>query len=120
MKLTAAQMKYMLVLGELDSGCKIRCTDVARRLQVKKPSVCGMLCRLERMGLISQDPYSDICITEAGKKLLEECGKYYKTILGLLEKRLDLSEKTAGMVAAVLVGNLDPGLLEELLRQEKQ
>ena len=70
MKLTVSQMKYMLVLGELDRGSKIRCTDVARRRQVKKPCVCGMMCRLESMGLLRQDPYSVVRFTEEGRHSL--------------------------------------------------
>ena len=47
MKLTASQLRYMMALRKLDHGDKIRCTDLAKELCVKKPSVCGMLCRLE-------------------------------------------------------------------------
>ena len=118
MKLTVSQMKYMLVLGELDRGSKIRCTDVARRLQVKKPSVCGMMCRLESMGLVRQDPYSDVRFTEEGRRVMQECRQCYLHISGLLADRLQLSEETARTVTYVLMGNLDSEVLEELLKQE--
>ena len=118
MKLTVSQMKYMLALGELDRGTKIRCTDVARKLQVKKPSVCGMLCRLESMGLIRQDPYSDVRFTEEGRKIMQECRQCYLRISGRLAEKLQLSEETARTVTYVLMGNLDPEVLEELLKQE--
>lgn len=118
MKLTVSQMKYMLVLGELDRGSKIRCTDVARRLRVKKPSVCGMLCRLESMGLVRQDPYSDVRLTEEGRKIMQECRQCYLQIRGLLSERLRLSEQAAQTITFVLMGNLDPAVLDELLEQE--
>lgn len=117
MKLTVSQMKYMLALGELDRGSKIRCTDVARKLHVKNPSVCGMLCRLEHMGLVQQDPYSDVRLTEEGRKMMQECRRYYACISGLLSERLKLSEETAEAAAYVLMGNLDSTVLKELLEQ---
>jgi DtxR family Mn-dependent transcriptional regulator len=117
MKLTIAQMKYMLALGELDRGSKIRCTDVARKLQVRKPSVCGMLCRLERMGLIRQDPYSDVRLTEEGRKVMQEYGQWYQCIFRMLTEKLQLSDETASAVTCVLMGNLDSGTLKRLAEQ---
>ena len=118
MKLTSSQMKYMMALWRLDHGDKIRCTDVARELCVKKPSVCGMLCRLENMGLITQDPYSDIRITEDGRQVMEECGRKVALLKGLLKKRLEVPENTAEEMAYLLLGSLEKQILEEIMAGE--
>ena len=120
MKLTISQIKYMMVLDELDQGAKIRCTDVAKRMQVKKPSVCGMLCRLESMGLVQQDHYSDVRITEKGRELMQECRAYYDNIYGLLQTRLGLSETSANAAAFALMGNVTASVLEEIVSQTKK
>ena len=118
MKLTSSQMKYMMALHRLDHGEKIRCTDVARELHVKKPRVCGMLCRLENMGLITQDPYSDIRITDRGRQAMEECGRQVSRLAELLRGRLALSECAAEEMAYLLLGSLEKQILEELMAEE--
>ncbi len=118
MKLTSSQMKYIMALWKLDrreKGNKIRCTDVARVLGVKKPSVCGMLCRLENMGLIRQDPYSDIQITEEGRDIMEKCQRSVRTLAEFLAARLDLSEDAAQEIAYLLLGNLEKHAVEKIL-----
>ena len=120
MKLTSSQMKYILALWKLDCGDKIRCTDVAKVLRVKKPSVCGMLCRLENMGLIMQDPYSDIRITEEGRKIMEECRRSVSALAGILARQLKLSETAAEEMAFLLLGNLDKPVLHEIMEQDEE
>ena len=120
MKLTSSQMKYILALWKLDRGDKIRCTDVAKALRVKKPIVCWMLCRLENMGLITQDPYSDIRITEEGRKIMEECQRSVSALAGLLARRLKLSETAAEEMAFLLLGNLDKPALNEIMDRDRE
>lgn len=117
MKLTASQLRYMMALRKLDHGDKIRCTDLAKELCVKKPSVCGMLCRMENMGLITQDPYADVRITEEGRTAMEEWGRRLDCLAGLLAGRLGLSRRAAGEMALTLLGNMEQKSLEEALRE---
>ena len=63
---------------------------------MKKPSVCGMLCRLENMGLITQDPYADVRITEEGRTAMEEWGRRLDCLAGLLAGRLDFPGEPPG------------------------
>lgn len=68
--LTAANIKYLLVINELDhSGRGVHSTEVAEMLGVSKPSAHKMLNALKKMQLICKDRYGVVFFTEEGKLL---------------------------------------------------
>ncbi len=80
----------------------VRVTDVAKRLNVKKPSVVIALKRLKREGLIVQERYGYIELTDEGKRVAEEVYfrhttlfRFFRDVLGLSE---ELAEKDACMM----------------------
>lgn len=52
MKLTAAQLKYILVLGNLSGDKGIRTVDIAKNLNIQRSSAFNMLNRLSDAGLV--------------------------------------------------------------------
>ena len=67
MQLTTAQIKYILVIYELQPI--VRLGQIARRLQVSKPSVHRMLGRLKNRQLIELDEKGLPRMTEIGAEI---------------------------------------------------
>lgn len=81
--LTASNIKYLLVIKELDKeGRGVRCTDVAEALGITKPSVHTMVNTLKALELISKDRYSVIRFTPEGGKLAEEYSRCFRAVSG--------------------------------------
>jgi Mn-dependent DtxR family transcriptional regulator len=51
------------------SGKEARMSDIAKALEVKKPSVSQMAERLKKQGYISYRPYQDITLTGKGRRI---------------------------------------------------
>ena len=67
-----------LMRAEKEGLTGLRLTDLGTRLLVRPPSVSGVVDRLERMGLVARTAFSgdlrtkQVCLTDAGRKLLED------------------------------------------------
>lgn len=79
MQLTTAQIKYILVIYELQPI--VRLGQIARRLQVSKPSVHRMLGRLKNRQLIELDEKGLPRMTEIGAEMAQRYAKQYRTML---------------------------------------
>ena len=68
MEITAAKLRYLLTLSELeqDSDRRVRCIDIAVRLGVARPSACRMLAAFSKEGLLSRSNAQGLRLTEAG------------------------------------------------------
>jgi len=72
-----------------------RVGDIARRLGVAPSSVCEMLERLDRKGLVEYRKYSGVVLTDKGRELAEELNRKHRVlrdfliILGVDEKIAD-------------------------------
>ena len=67
--LTAANIRYLLVIRELDTRRRgARGTDIARQLGVTKPSVFTMTRNLRELGLAEQEKYGAVCLTPLGRQ----------------------------------------------------
>ncbi len=69
--------------------------DIAKRLGVKKPSVTKAMNQLKEQGLINQEAYGPIKLTERGKDLAGEIYKKHQLISRYLEKSLGLAPDEA-------------------------
>ena len=69
-KLTQSLEDYLEVIHVLLQTNKIaRIRDIAAALTVKMPSVARAEAELKKQGLVSQEPYSGVELTEEGKRV---------------------------------------------------
>ena len=69
-KLTQSLEDYLEVIHVLLQTNKIaRIRDIAAALTVKMPSVTRAVAELKKQGLVSQEPYSGVELTEEGKRV---------------------------------------------------
>jgi len=69
-KLTQSLEDYLEVIHVLLQTNKIaRIRDIAAALTVKMPSVARAVAELKKLGLVSQEPYSGVELTEEGKRV---------------------------------------------------
>ncbi len=92
----------------------VRVTDVAKKLGVKKPSVVVALKKLKEQGLIIQERYGYIELTDEGKKVAEEIYKRHVTLLSFFTKVLGIPEEQAEQEACVMEHYLSQESLDKL------
>lgn len=59
---------------------EIRTSDIAKTLNLKKPSVTQMMQRLKREGCVLYDPYSKIQLTPKGKKIGKKVAERHEVL----------------------------------------
>ena len=106
MELSQAHLRYLLAIGELSQGkAAVSSTQVARVLQVSRPSVTRMLAVLAEKDLVTKERYGKITLTETGAALAHQL----QAGLRDLERRLpalglDLDREETAAVAGALEG----------------
>ena len=74
LELTGTHVKYLLVIYEIgQAGQSVSSADVAKRLEVSRPSVTRMLNVLTEKGLTEKARYGKIALTPAGERVAERC-----------------------------------------------
>lgn len=68
MRLGESLEDYLEAMLLLEESGKIRSVDVAKHLNVSKPSVNNALCILKEKGFVTQENYKDIHLTDAGRE----------------------------------------------------
>ena len=71
-KFTPSIEDYLETIYQLDMGAGVKSTHIAEKLQVSKPSVHRAINTLAQMGLLTQEKYSQIYLTESGKAKARE------------------------------------------------
>ncbi len=110
MQLTTAQIKYILVIYELQPI--VRLGQIARRLQVSKPSVHRMLGRLKNRQLIELDEKGLPRMTEIGAEMAQRYAKQYRTMLDFFTEIMQMKNSVAEESAAVLLGSQSESIQE--------
>ena len=88
--LTAANIKYLLAIQSLCTGQSgVRCTDLARRLNVAKPSVHAMVRSLSEQGLAAKERYGTIFLTEAGQQMAAQYAQCVEDLSSRLKAALE-------------------------------
>jgi DtxR family manganese transport transcriptional regulator len=73
-----------LIADLIDDGGEARQVDIAARLGVAQPTVAKMLKRLAEEGLIQQQPYRAVFLTETGRELAEESRRRHQIVESFL------------------------------------
>ena len=85
MKLTNSQEEYIKTIYILSKTEKeIRVTDIAKKLEITKPSVNRAIKNLKDIKLINYETYGEIKLTKEGEKSIEFLIIYLESILFLV------------------------------------
>lgn len=95
MKLGESLEDYLETLLVLEATGHIRCVDVAKRMNVSKPSVNKAMNVLKEKGLVNQQVYGEIHLTEAGREFAKEVYKRHQIVTGFLVHVLGVDEAIA-------------------------
>ena len=114
MELSQAHLRYLLAIGELSQGkAAVSSTQVARVLQVSRPSVTRMLAVLAEKDLVTKERYGKITLTETGAALAHQLQAGLRDLerrLPALGLDLDREETAAGA--------LSPKALHDRIRRD--
>ena len=108
---------YVETIADLTASLgEARVVDLARRLGVTHVTVNRTLARLQQAGYVNTRPYRAIFLTEAGRKLAEECKRRHETVVAFL-RSLGISERVAGMDAEGIEHHVSPETLAAFERR---
>ena len=86
-------LKTMYILKNTQN--QIRVTDISKRLGYSKPSVNRALKTLKEKGYVNFEPYTNITLTDIGRKAAQDISKKYDIVKIFLMEILGVDEKTA-------------------------
>lgn len=87
---------YLEAIVELNAqGISVRSVDIAHHLGVSKPSVSRAMTNLKSAGLIAQEPYGRVTLTEEGRKKADRVHNLHHMITDFFMEALGLDEQTA-------------------------
>ena len=96
MNLTSSQEEYLKTIYILSKTEKeIRVTDIAKKLEITKPSVNRAIKNLKDINLLNYETYGEIKLTQEGEKIAQEILKREDVMKLFLSKILDIEEKQA-------------------------
>ncbi len=95
-ELTAAMEEYLQVIYALENKDRVaRVSAVGREMKVKKASVVAAIRYLKKKGMINQERYGYITMTEEGKKAAQAAMQKYEKLALFLEKTLKYESEQA-------------------------
>jgi DtxR family manganese transport transcriptional regulator len=107
---------YVEAIADLSAALgEARVVDLARRLGVTHVTVNRTLVRLREAGFVNTKPYRAIFLTEAGRKLAEECKRRHETVVAFL-RSLGVSARVAEMDAEGIEHHVSPETLAAMQR----
>ncbi len=113
---TSSLQDYLeVILNLLQEKKTARVTDIADRLDIAKPSVIQALSVLKEKGLIQQDRYGPVELTEQGRRYALKIRHRHKIIYGFLTQILGVSSRAAEEDACLIEHDLSSETFEKLL-----
>ncbi len=97
----------------IEQGRRARVHDVAEELNVRMPSVNKAVSELKKLGLVEQEPYGDLRLTEDGSRLSNEIHERHTLLTAFLVK-LGVSSETAERDACLMEHILSAETLERV------
>lgn len=113
---TSSLQDYLETILTLVEEKKVaRVTDIAIRMQIAKPSVIQALALLKERGLIVQDRYGPVELTEEGYKFAVKILHKHNVLYGFLTQVLGVSPEAAAKDACLMEHDLSSETFERLL-----
>jgi len=115
--LSASLEDYLETIRSLEKLNRLaRVKDIARRLNVKMPSVTGALKTLKGKGLVHYEKNSYISLTDKGLEIADSIDMKHKLLVQFLEKVLLLADEKAQDIACQMEHTID---CETVLRMKR-
>lgn len=94
--LTSTMEDYLEAIFDLDRDKRVvRVRDIARRLDVKMPTVTSMLKTLNDRGLVHYEKYEYVALTDTGADVGREMNRRHRMLFRFLTDILKIDAKTA-------------------------
>lgn len=93
----------------------VRVKDIAKKLEVRPPSVTEMLVKFNNKGLVDHERYGGIILTKKGERIGKSVMTRHETIKKFLQIIL-IPEKSAEKSACEMEHHLDPKTVEQLTK----
>ena len=115
-KLSASLQDYLETILQLsaDNG-GARITDIAKQMNIAKPSVNQAISTLKNIGLAEQDLYGPVRLTADGRVEAEKVIARHHAIKTFLTKKLGVCAETAETDACAIEHVISQETLEKLL-----
>ncbi len=104
-RMSASNIRYLIALNALDHGYGTRCIDIAKELDVTKPSVHSEMVILCDRSLVEKKRYGMVFLTQEGRELAAWYAERYDVIYHFFYRKFALSIEDARDVAVVLLAN---------------
>lgn len=113
--LTSVMEDYLEAIYNLDKEKRVvRVKDIAKRMDVKMPTVSSMLKTLKNRGLVNYQKYEYVELTKDGAKIGKEIRRRHKILLKFLTEILKIEFKTADEEACKMEHTLSSATLDSL------
>lgn len=106
-------------LSQEESTLEVRVTDIARRLNVTRPSVVGMIRHLADHGFVAHSHYGRVRLTAEGSEIAREMLHRHRVLRRFLEEVLGLDAEVAEIDACRMEHALSPGAIERFMAFEE-
>ncbi len=94
--LTFSMENYLEAVYELSrTGAGARVSDIAARLDVSKASVNSAMNALHEKGLVTNEKYREVYLTETGLKIAKETAEKHHVLQTLLSQVMGVEEDQA-------------------------
>ncbi|WP_457553992.1 metal-dependent transcriptional regulator [Desulfobacula sp.] len=114
--LTSVMENYLEAIFNLDQEKKVvRVKDIAKRMNVKMPTVSSMLKNLNNKGLVNYEKYEYIELTKDGADVGKEIWRRHKILLKFLTEILQIEFKIADEEACKMEHTLSSASLDSLI-----
>jgi DtxR family Mn-dependent transcriptional regulator len=111
--LTSTMEDYLEAIFNLDKDKKVvRVRDIAKRLDVKMPTVTSMLKTLSNRRLVNYEKYEYVELTAAGTDVGREMHRRHQILLKFLTEILKIEIETADEEACKMEHTLSPNTLD--------
>lgn len=107
-------LEAILVLE--DENKEVRSIDVANMLEVSRPSVNKAVGNLKELGMVEQQPYGSIRLTEKGRKRAKLVAKRHKILKYFLMEVLGVDAETAEEDACKMEHVVSEQTIEKLMK----
>lgn len=116
LQVTSSLQDYLeTILNLTEEKRTARVTDIAERLEIAKPSVIQALALLKEKGLIVQDRYGPVELTEKGRSYAIKIQHRHNVIYGFLTQVLGVSPEAAEKDACLMEHDLSAETFKRLM-----
>jgi len=114
-KLSLSMQEYMEAILELsEESDTVRVTDIANKLNIAKSSVNQSISKLKDLGLVQQQTYGPVELTEEGRQLAGKLMQRHKKLKQFLVEALGVGEETAEKDACLMEHVVSAETMEKL------